>query len=349
MSVEEASQQPPVFEDSKLPHAHGGPLGSGRIRVSQSDFRVEEQLSFEPDGEGGHCFLYVEKWGANTPWVAGQLARLAGVGKGDVGYAGLKDRHAVTRQWFSVPAGDQDPMSWSLEDARVLKVVRHRKKLRTGSLSGNHFSLVVRDVEAGEDELDRRLAVVASLGVPNYYGPQRFGRDGDNVCRLLNGKLPRRNPLRGILLSAGRSWLFNTILAERVEADTWCRPVPGDLMILDGSRSHFQAASDDTALADRCRRGDVHPSGALWGEGDSPAGEVVAQLENAVASRWPAVVAKLETARMKQDRRPLRLPVRELQWTRDGEALRLRFFLPAGGFATTVLREIFDIEEAEHD
>jgi len=349
MSLQNEGEQAPVFQDHHLPRAHGEPLCGGRIRASQSDFRVEEVLSFEPDGEGDHCFLYVEKRGANTPWVAGQLARMAGVGKGDVGYAGLKDRHAVTRQWFSVPAGADDPLAWQLEDARVLKVVRHRKKLKTGSLSGNHFSLVVRGIDVEDDVLDGRLAAVASLGVPNYFGAQRFGREGDNVCRLLKGKLPRRNPLRGILLSAGRSWLFNAILAERVQAESWCRPMAGDLMILDGSRSHFPADPQDAQLPDRCRRGDVHPSGALWGQGESPAEGAVAELENTVASRWPAVVAKLETARMRQDRRPLRLPVRHLNWTRAGDSLRLSFFLPAGGFATTVLREIFEIEEAEHD
>jgi len=332
---------PLIYQDDLLPTVYGERLGEGRIRSTAADFKVDETLSFEPDGEGDHWLLRVEKREANTPWVAGQLARHAGVRSSDVGYAGLKDRYAVTRQWFSVPvATGGDPRSWSLEDARVLEAVRHRRKLRTGSLSGNHFTLVVRELNVAPEALDKRLAAIASAGVPNYFGSQRFGRDGDNVERLLKGKLPRRNPLRGILLSAGRSWLFNEILAQRVNDGSWNTPLPGELMVLDGSRSFFPRDPDDAEIDDRCRRGDIHPSAALWGEGDSQAAETVAELENAVAREYPGILAKLATARMRHDRRPLRMPVSHLRWTHEAQALRLSFSLPAGSFATTVLREL---------
>jgi len=345
-----ASDNGPIFDEQSLPRAHGLALGRGRIRESLSDFRVEEELGFSPSGEGEHALMFVEKRGANTNWVAGQLARHAGVRSNDIGYAGLKDRHAVTRQWFSVPLAEgMDPESWPLEDARIIQWGRHRKKLRSGTLKGNRFSLVVRGFDVDSAVLDQRLARIASLGVPNYFGPQRFGRAGDNVARLLKGKLPRKQPLRGILLSAGRAWLFNAILAARVEAGDWHQPRLGDLMLLDGSRSHFLAEDDDPALPDRCRRGDIHPSGALWGAGPSPAAGAVADLENAVADQWPEIVERLGRVRMDHDRRALRLPVQKLNWTQDGDSLRLSFYLSAGGFATTVLREILHLEEADHD
>lgn len=336
------------YREADLPQALGPPAARGRIRVSASDFRVDEELSFEPDGEGDHWMVRIEKRDATTDWIAGQLARQVGVRRSDIGHAGLKDRHAVTRQWFSVPvvAGAAEPDQWELDQGRVLSFQRHRRKLRTGALIGNRFSLMVRDVEGEPEELDRRLAQVASYGVPNYFGPQRFGREGDNVARLLRGRLPRRGPMRGILLSAGRSWLFNAILARRVRDRAWYRPLEGDLMMLAGSRSYFAADPSDPALEDRCRRGDIHPSGALWGDGPSPAGGEVAALEDAVAAEWPAVVERLAAARMDHDRRSLRLPVGDLRWSHDADTLQLDFRLPAGAFATSVLRELLTLSDA---
>lgn len=351
MSIDGEADDSHRFREADLPRSLGVPQASGRIRVSEDDFRVDEQLSFEANGEGDHWLVRVEKRGANTEWMAGQLARLAGVRRNDVGYAGLKDRHAVTRQWFTVPVTSAipEPGEWNLEQGRVIDWARHRRKLRKGALSGNRFRIVVRDLAGDGDALDRRLGHVASQGIPNYFGPQRFGREGDNVSRLLRGRLPRRGPLRGILLSAGRAWLFNAVLAERVHDGNWCHPLPGELMMLDGSRSFFAADDSDPAIDDRCRRGDIHPSGPLWGQGPSPASDRVAEYENAVAGRWPDVVERLEAARMDHDRRALRIPVSGLEWTRDADSLRLDFELPAGAFATAVLREFLNLEGEPHD
>ncbi|MDQ2068320.1 tRNA pseudouridine(13) synthase TruD [Natronospira bacteriovora] len=334
------------YSEDALPRAHGGPAGSGLIRATVADFRVDEVLGFDPDDDGDHWLLHVEKRNANTHWVARQLASAAGVGVRDVGQAGLKDRRAVARQWFSVPVtGSSSPRDWRLEDARILAVHRHRRKLRTGSLKGNRFLLVVRDLDVDSAELDKRLARVASHGVPNYFGPQRFGRDGDNVEQLLRGRLPRRGNRRSLLLSAGRSWLFNQVLAERVRSGTWHQVMAGDRMILDGSRSHFAADMVDEELVRRCRIGDIHPSGPLWGGGETPASADVAALETAAAHGAPALLECLTRARLEHDRRPLRLKVSDLLWSSTTDTLQLSFQLPAGAFATAVLRELIDFRK----
>ena len=334
------------FQDQALPRAFGPAIGEAVIRKSPDDFRVDEILGFAADGEGEHCLMLVEKREANTDWMAGQLARLAGVRPRDVGYAGLKDRHAVTRQWFTVPWPAQgNPLDWEVPQGRVIEAHRHRRKLRPGALTGNRFRLALRHVSADSGLLDQRLARIGSLGVPNYFGPQRFGRDGDNVIRLLTPPLPRRRKLRGLLLSAGRSWLFNAILAERVGDDSWHRILAGELPMLDGSNSHFVAEADDPALADRCRRGDIDPSGAMWGQGGSPAGASVAELEERIAALHPALVKVLEEAGMRQERRALRLPVRGLSWRQQDDCLWLDFRLPAGSYATTVIREFLNVQD----
>lgn len=336
------------YREDALARSHGEVLGRGVIRRSPADFRVDEILGFEPDGEGDHWLLRVEKRNANTHWVAQQLSRAAGAHPRDVGHAGLKDRRAVTRQCFSVPAkADDDPGSWVLEDARILSAARHRRKLRTGSLKGNRFSLVVRDIEADPELLDKRLARIASLGVPNYFGPQRFGREGDNVARLLTGRLPRRGNLRGILLSAGRSWLFNHVLSERVSKGLWDQVLPGDLMILDGSRSHFPVETPDNELEERCRTGDIHPSGPLWGRGPSPAGGKVATMENRMADAHEPLLQRLDQGRLDHDRRSLRLRIGDLVWTHKDNTLHLSFSLPAGAFATAMLRELISYREED--
>lgn len=321
-------------------------MGHGSLRMSPSDFRVEEIAGFDADGEGPHWLMRVEKRERTTNDMARQLARLAGVRERDIGYAGMKDRDAVTRQWFTVPVTDSEPEGWSLEGGRILCCERHRRKLRRGALAGNRFRIVLRDCDGEVQLLEQRLAAVATRGVPNYFGPQRFGRDGDNVHRLLHRPLPRRGNLRGLLLSAGRAWIFNQVLAQRVEREDWDRPIDGDVMMLAGSRSRFLSTPGDPELADRCRRGDIHPTGPLWGADDTPARGQAARIEQQVVKEHAPVADRLTGHNMEQDRRALRMPVSELEWTWRGQDLQLDFRLPPGGFATTVVRELITDREA---
>lgn len=341
-----------------MPTAHGAALARGRLRARPEDFRVEERLGFAPDGEGDHLLLWVRKTGANTEWTARRLARLAGVPVSTVGYAGLKDRHAVTLQWFSIPRPREGLLDWTGPDwsalaeegIEVLDCQPHRRKLKRGALSGNRFEILVRDVApVSMPGLDARVALIRARGIPNYFGEQRFGHDQSNLARAhalfagTAGRVPRH--LSGLWLSAARSQIFNEVLAERVRRDDWDQPGDGDCFQLAGSNSFFLAEIVDETLKARCAQMDIHPTGPLWGKGELPSHGSIRQLEEGVADGFPTWCEGLAAVGLVQERRSLRLPVTDLsaEWVTDG--LMLRFSLPAGCYATTLLRELVDVGE----
>ena len=307
---------------------------------------MEEILGYDADGEGEHALLWVEKRGSNTDWVAKELARFAEVPPLNVGYAGLKDRHAVTRQTFSVQlAGKPDP-DWSAfphAEVKVLAATRHKRKLKRGALRGNRFVLVLREVQGDRGVTEQVLAQIAQRGVPNYFGEQRFGREGGNVAQaraMFAGRRVDRDK-RHFLLSAARSHIFNAVLAARVEQGSWDSPMEGEIWALDGSRSWFGPEPFDAVLSERLAKGDIHPSGPLWGRGETPAQSDAAALENAVAAANADLADGLVAAKMDQERRALRMIPRNLHWRwLEGDALELSFELPAGAYATTVVREL---------
>lgn len=325
--------------------AHGEPLFPASIRDLPSDFQVVENLGFELSDSGEHDFLWVEKTASNTDWVARQLARHAGVRAADVGYAGMKDRHAITRQWFSVPRhGGADWASFALEGVTILDVRRHQRKLRRGAHSGNTFRIALRTRQAGaaRADCDERLARIAARGVPNYFGPQRFGHDGGNVelaRRLFAGARLKRDK-RSIALSAARSFLFNEILSARVADGSWDRIRPGELVNLDGSGSVFRAEVIDDDIGRRATELDIHPTGTLWGLRSEISHGAIDALERAATDAHADLRTGLERLGAKAGHRALRLRVTDLCWEFADDALWLEFRLPPGGFATAVLREI---------
>lgn len=319
--------------------AHGVPLFSASIRTTADEFDVTEELGFEFSADGEHDYLYLEKTGANTEWVSRQLARHADVPARDVGYSGLKDRHAVTRQWFSVPRWNApDWRELEVEGVRVLDQQRHNRKLRRGAHRANRFRIVLRGVLPCGDALNERLETIKSLGVPNYFGEQRFGRGGSNIALAdawSQGKrLPRHK--RGIAISTARSYIFNQVLDTRVRDKTWNRLIAGDVANLDGSGSVFSVDEVDDDLTRRCKTMDIHPTGPLCGDSTSPS-DVPAGHEV-----W---LKALTNARVKPAHRSLRLRVVDLEWSYDGESLVLEFALGRGAFATSVLREIADVHD----
>ena len=246
------------------PRAHGAPLPPAQIKAVPEDFHVEEQLSFEPSGTGPHWLLRVEKRTANTRWVAAEIARLAGVPSGDVGYAGLKDRHAVAVQWFSVPGPTTAADFWlnvRAPEFKVLEAHANLRKLRRGALSGNRFRIRLRHVSWSREQLESKLETLRAHGAPNYFGPQRFGRDGYNLDRAAawtqSGDAPRGRAERSFALSAARSLVFNAVLARRVEAGDWSQLAPGDLANLEGSGSHFSVSVVDDELRRRLNVFDI--------------------------------------------------------------------------------------------
>ena len=335
-----------MTSESELPRAYGTPPLTAELRRMPEDFRVEEILGYDADGEGEHALLWVEKREANTDWVARELARFANVPPVNVGYAGLKDRHAVTRQAFTVQlAGKPDP-DWAAfphNEVKVLLSTRHKRKLKRGALRGNRFVLVLRDVRGDRARVEHVLQSIAVRGVPNYFGEQRFGREGGNVAQaraMFAGRRVDRDK-RSILLSAARSHIFNSVLAARVERDVWDKPLDGEIWSLAGSRSWFGPEPFDDVLAMRLAQGDIHPSGPLWGQGESPAAAAAGELEREVVAAFGDLANGLVAARMDQERRPLRLLPKDLRWRwLDDETLELGFELPAGAYATVVAREL---------
>ncbi|MBI2379853.1 MAG: tRNA pseudouridine(13) synthase TruD [Gammaproteobacteria bacterium] len=345
----------PPIESYALPDwAYGGgrPALRAKLRAAPGDFRVDEILPFELSGAGEHVWLHLEKTGMNTEFLAKALARFAGVKSFDVGYAGLKDRHAVTRQWFSVLMTGKAEPDWSAlpkqfrpGELSVLAVVRHGRKLKTGALKENRFVLRLTGLQGDAPAFEQRLARVAAEGVPNYFGPQRFGLGGGNLVgaqRLFAGERPREQQLRGLYLSAARSFVFNQVLSTRVARGDWNRILPGEAVMLDGANSWFMAEAGDPALPERLARFDIHPSGPLWGEGESPARDEALAVEQASLAGFQSWCEGLAAFGLRQERRPLRLKPRDLEAGVDGDVLNLAFGLPSGCFATTVLRELVD-------
>ena len=339
---------------SEPARAHGASVLTARIRVSAEDFFVEELPAFEASGAGEHLLLTIEKRGMNTAFAAKRIAAWAGVDESAIGQAGMKDRHAVTRQRFTVwlpkkVAPDFDALQ--SDDLRVLDHAWHARKLPRGALAGNRFVLVLREVEGQRDAIDARLQAIATQGVPNYFGEQRFGRGGNNVQQavaMFAGRRVKREE-RSMLLSAARSALFNRVLTARVEAGTWNSALDGEVWMLDGSRSVFGPEALTDALQARLDGFDIHPTGPLWGEGELRSGDVAREVELAAMQGDSATRLRngLERAGLKQERRALRLQPSELRWQwLDDAALELRFALPPGCYATTVLRELGDITDA---
>lgn len=288
------------------------------------DFAVDETLSFAPDDDGEHLLLRVEKRGTETRQMARCLAQIFGVLPMDVGYAGMKDKRAVARQWFSVHTPEPGERA-AAQGVRVLEQRRHGRKLRRGELAGNAFKVRLRDLRG--DGWQPRLQRIAAVGVPNYFGPQRFA--ADNLQRALTWLPDRRRRsvsrfTQGIYLSVLRSHLFNAVLAERVRRDCWNSAVAGDVL---------EAGATDSLL----------PTGPLWGRGRSPATDLAAELETAALAEFAEVRDGLEHAGLRQQRRLLVLQPLQLGWQQDGAELNLQFALPAGGYATSLLREAFDL------
>lgn len=331
------------------PRAWGPACGTGVLKATAETFQVDEIIDIPLTGEGEHLWLWIEKRQLNTEEVARQLARAAGVAFKHISYAGLKDRQALTRQWFSIhaPGKSVDVSSIESEQLCVLAQQRHSRKLQRGAHSANGFKIRLTQLVADKTLLEARLEQIQRFGVPNYFGLQRFGRDGMNVQQAIHyaeqQQLPPRRNLRSRLLSSARSVIFNRILAARVAEQSWQHAQQGDLLAFTQSRSHFLASEQDIQDP-RLQQLDLHPSGALWGRGELASQFAVLELERRAAGMYPQLCSWLEQAGLKQERRILRLPVAELDWCYpDENTLELRFQLPIGCYATVVIRELIDV------
>ncbi|MBV2128335.1 tRNA pseudouridine(13) synthase TruD [Arsukibacterium indicum] len=325
-------------------YLYGKPEITATIRGTPEDFIVDEQLNFTPSGSGEHVLLQIEKRGQNTQYIARQLARLTGLRMRDISYAGLKDRHALTRQWFCFKWPIKQELGWQqwqIEDSRILQVVRHYRKLRLGALKANHFQLTLTDVSEPK-ELIKRLQLIQN-GVPNYYGEQRFGRAGANLAladSLFAGEKIADRQIRGLALSASRSYLFNTVLSERIARGLFNQVLDGDILQLDGSGSIFQVETADSTLQQRLLAGDVHPTAPLVGIEGAQVSLQAAALEHQALLPHRQWCEGLNEYRLQGARRSIRLQPQQLNAVTTANRVTLSFALPAGCFATSVLREL---------
>jgi tRNA pseudouridine13 synthase len=327
--------------------------GSALIRCRPEDFQVTEQLGFELSGEGEHCFLYLQKRQLNSMELLQRLSTLCGVAPGSIGFSGMKDRNAVTRQWFSVGlAGRAEPDWHALEspgDVRVLEVGRHRRKLRRGVHRANRFTLLLRELKGERSALEARLQKLREDGVPNYFGEQRFGRNGSTMEQaqrwMRSGRRVSRDK-RSLYLSALRAFVFNQLLAQRVQNGDWNAIQPGDVCMLRGTRSFFTCDEVSEDIRARATGGDLHPGLPLWGCGLGRTSPMLSALEGASLEECRDICEFLETFGLDLAWRSARLLPNDFCWRFcDDGTLQLDFSLGAGSYATALIAEFVQYKE----
>lgn len=336
-------------------YLHGKPLSTGKLKSQPEDFIVKEDLGFELDGEGEHVMVRVEKTGCNTIFVAEQLAKFAKISARSVSYAGLKDRNAVTEQWFclQMPGKETPDFSlWQLDGCRVIATTRQKRKLRIGTLKGNQFELTIRDISVPED-VEARLQKVAEQGIPNYFGEQRFGRDGQNLTQALrwaNQEITvRERNKRSFYLSAARSAMFNHVASERIENQTINQVLLGDALQLTGRGSWFVATAEELpTLQARVASGELSITAPLPGDGELGTQEDALVFETNSLESYHSLMTLMKNERVSSTRRAMIVKPQNFQWQWiDQTTLKLNFFLNSGSFATSVVREIINQDSAD--
>ena len=373
-----------ITDTEKLPQPSLQPIKQATYKAKTTDFIVNELLPLDFTGEGEHLWLHIEKSGMNTVYLAKLLSEWADIPLRDVGYSGLKDRHALTTQWFSlrIPKKQLPPAEFAPvdiganESVTILAQHWHNKKLNRGTHRANQFVITLRDIQfasvvdennaspeqllSAKEAVEQYLTRIGENGVPNYFGPQRFGRNGNNVreaLRLFARPVPEKRPQpkkskrerapreqNTMELSAARSLIFNEILAARVRDGSWNKGLAGEVFNLDGSGSIFTSEALDDTLHARINSGDIHPTAVLWGTGNDKVSGSAAGLETEVVQHSPLLMqlaTGLEQRDIKAQRRALRLPIEALTWEwSDDQTLVLNFTLTTGSFATSVLASL---------
>ena len=336
----------------KLNYLLGKPQQAGRLKAEFADFIVREELGYPLAGEGEFVAVKVRKTNANTLFVGEQLAKFVDISAKNMSYAGLKDRHAVTEQWFCLHlAGKETPdfSAFECEGVEILEVTRHNRKIRTGALEGNYFELLLRDV-VETDELKQRLNQLQAVGFPNYFTEQRFGRDGHNLTqaqRWASGEISVKDrKKRSFYLSAARSEVFNLVVSQRIADQQMQTILSGDYLQLAGSNSFFEVKAEDLVQSQqRLDENDVLLTAPLIGEnsleqnGNEREKAIVAQHEN--------LISLMKKERMNTARRAMLCKPQDLRWQFEPEGLRLKFFLNSGSYATGLVRELIILNEEE--
>lgn len=338
---------------ANLAYGHGKPENTGRLKQDVSDFNVSEIMDLELTGAGEHVWLDISKTRLSTDQVAKALARHAGVAFRDVGYAGMKDVFAITRQWFSVWQPKDPAFDWrsfKMDGVEVHAITKHNRKLKRGAHKGNFFSIRLVDLTGELDHLEQRLLKVRQAGVPNYFGEQRFGRQANNLLKaeqLFSNeiRIKDRN-LKGIVLSAARSFVFNTVVSERVSNSSWTELMHNEPAALDGGNAIF-ASKQEPANQGRLAALDIHPTAPMWGRGALSATQEYAELahwESEHIAQYKLLQEGLERNGLNYQRRAIRSVPKSLKSRFQDNTVTIEFSLQAGQFATSIVRELISQE-----
>ncbi|MBD2796002.1 tRNA pseudouridine(13) synthase TruD [Xenorhabdus sp. 18] len=338
---------------SELHWLYGQPEATGVVKATPEDFIVREDLGFSPDGEGEHLMVHIRKTGCNTQFVADHLARFAKIAARSVSYAGLKDRNAVTEQWFCLHLpGKQDPdlAAFQLEGCEVLATSRQKRKLRIGALKGNDFTLVLREI-SDRQSVEKRLQQIVQTGIPNYFGEQRFGRDGQNIVQAqrwaANEIHVKERSRRSFYLSACRSAMFNAIASRRIAQGEQQQVKKGDALQLTGRGSWFVAdESELSVLQQRVMDGELQITAPLPGDKALGTQHQALDFEQQCLLDYESLWALVRRERVESARRAILVKPLNLRWEwQDDQTVTLHFSLPSGSFATSVVRELINQDQ----
>lgn len=337
----------------KLLYPYGRPTISGLFKSQATDFIVTENLGFEPSGEGEHLFLWIEKSMLTTHELIEHVARDFSVKARDVGYSGLKDKLAITKQWLSLYLPGQ-MNSLTLPEISKYKIISHawhHKKLRPGTHRSNQFEAIIRGVKTLPDTSYQQLELIQNQGMANYFGQQRFGQKDDNVARALHAftnarrarKLSRSK--KSMYLSSLRSFLFNSILSRRIGLEYWDKPMPGDVFMLCGSQSIFYEPLSNVLL-ERIKKFDLSSTVSLYGSGKQLLQDDALALESKVVTEYESIKNCLIQQSSKLQMRATRVAVQGLSVDHDvgAETLHVKAGLPRGSYFTSLLAHFVDTD-----
>ena len=333
---------------AELNYFYGKPTVHGLYKQQYEDFIVIEELGFDLTGEGEHILVYLEKKDCNTIYVAEQLAKYVGISVKNVSYAGLKDRQAVTQQWFSLHMPGKETPDFSqfdLAGCRILQINRHNKKLKIGALKGNRFKIILRNL-SDKQAIEPKLNLIKQYGVPNYFGEQRFGREQNNIIQAIkwaSGEISVKDrKKRSFYLSAARSAIFNQIVSQRIEQNIQQTVLDGDILQLSKSNSWFVSNSDELPLLQqRLQNGEINITAPMVGDSSLGTASVALEFETSCLKRWSCFEELFKKERMATIRRSILLRPEQLEWQWISENdIEISFYLPSGCYATSVLREL---------
>lgn len=332
----------------ELAYLQTAPKQTALLKAECADFIVKEELGYDMSSDGEFVAVRVRKIDNNTIFVGEKLASFCGVSARNMSYAGLKDRKAITEQWFCIQMPGKptpDFSQFQMDGVEILDVTRHNRKIRTGSLDGNHFEILLRNATEN-DELKVRLEIVKHLGFPNYFTEQRFGRDGHNLTeamRWATGEIKVKDrKKRSFYLSAARSEVFNLVVSERVKLGLATQILPNDILQLKGTHSWFKADQNEdlNALQVRLENRDILLTAPLIGETEQNSNDI----ENQIVAQHQALRDLMKQERLKPARRSLLMQAENFSWQFEPAGLRLKFYLPAGSYATALVRELVNVQ-----